>query len=145
MPPLARPALREIIKSNRGGTYHSEYGPTQIGGKTVWEIWVTQDGLFENRFIVETNAGGEYYDSFQTFAPVLNNQIQETLSSGPTARANIHLMTLRAYVAAFVFILAVVGSFFIAFTNKDSDAVTAILGVVASGAAFFFGRWLPVQ
>src|SRR5665647_1217421 len=109
MPPLARPALREIIRNNRGGTYHSEYGPTQIGGKNVWEIWVTQDSLFENRFIVESGSGGEYYDSFQTFAPALNNEIQATISNGPAARANIHLMTLRAYVAAFVFVLAVLG------------------------------------
>jgi hypothetical protein len=142
--PLTRQNLRQIINVNNGGDYHSEYGPTTIAGKRIWEIWVQQDGLFENRFIVETPLSGDYYDSFQTFAPALDSEIRDQQSNSPKSQADIHLLKFKAYVAALVFLIALGGILYIAFARNESNAiVTTLLGVVASGSAFFFGRWTP--
>ena len=141
--PLTRTDLKQIIRDNKGGAYHSEYGPTLIAGKRVWEVWVQPDGVFENRFIVESNNSGDYFDSFQTFAPSLDAEIRNRQSDSIVTNADIHLKKFKAYIAATVFVIAVFSVVYMAFTKGDSNLVTGLLGLVASGGAYFFGKWTP--
>lgn len=65
------------------------------------------------------------------------------------ARADIHLTKFRSYVAGFVllttiFILAYI-MIFLREVGFGQQIIIAFVGIVSSGAAFFFGKWVPIK
>ncbi|MES1179573.1 MAG: hypothetical protein ABUL43_00085 [Hyphomicrobium sp.] len=140
--PLTKAQVKEVVGKNNGGTWYDAYGPSMMGEQEVWEAWVKLDGLFENRFVVlKPNGSIEYLDSFQTFAPYFDGVYRRASGAG----VDIHLQQFKAYVAATVFMLAACGILYIALTRGGTEALVAVLGLVSSGGAFFFGRWIPNQ
>jgi hypothetical protein len=120
------------------------YGPSGIGKDLVWEVWAyskSEKEWFTRYAILEGNEL-VYIDSFGSLAQRINGEISRLY----TQRLEFYLRVGTLVVAAIAFV-ATLGTF-LYLVAKNADASSLILsvlaGVIASGAALFFGRWIPL-
>jgi hypothetical protein len=170
---LTEEKVKAIVIKRRGGGPWLEYlGCWTIGPVNVHEIWTTTPGdnqaVFwlehangervkvypQTRFIVERANGFEYFDYFSNLARYLNDRFVTAARQGADfdlivekEKEALKLKRISLYVASSVFVAAV-GSMIVAlFTGVEAAPllfVTALAGLVSSGAVLFFGVWQPV-
>ena len=138
--------LKAIIKKERGGRWIEYHGPYKIGAANVWEIWTwtnenkkdKDDWTPQTRWWLEDENGSKlYFNYFSDLAPYLNNQTEA-----------FKLKRFPLYVSSFAFVAAVLALIALLFTGRPASpwlALTAVAGLVSSGATFFFGVWRPID
>ncbi|WP_237356156.1 hypothetical protein [Xanthobacter sp. YC-JY1] len=134
---LNESAVAKLVENNNGGKVEEVYGPAPIGSSAAWEVWayVSEKGQFYTRFVIEKSGSDPlYFSDFQQVCTQLNDDINE-----------YHIRKWTFYVAAFSFVVVLLAMLYITLTRADAQIITAILGVLASGAAFFFGRRVEAQ
>jgi hypothetical protein len=155
--------LKQIIKVNKAGQYWADYGPFKIGTATVCEIWTIGDDEDpkgpvndpEIRFLLEGKGGEEkYFECFGDLAEHLDKKFTSAARDGADVdlakekqTEALKLKRISLYVASIVFVAAV-GSMIVAlFANVSNPSylvVSALAGLVSSGAVLFFGIWQPI-
>lgn len=145
------------------------YGPTQIAGSMVWEVWV-QDKYEElaTRFVEELAGGGtQVFDTFQQLAVRLNVQhtdvlkrladsewektrqltelqIKSAAEAAKSSNARIeHLVKLGMAAGGFVVSLGL--AVFLAMHSQQLGAWPAafvVLCIAASGAYYVYGKFI---
>jgi len=162
--PMTEGEVKALIKKRGVGDVEEIYGPVRFGGTWLWEIWVdngTQtESYFETRFLLETESNPVYFDTFVALAGYLNElYLGMSQRAGATdwtrskETAEMHLKRITLYVASFAFVATVVSMLYVVVNNQQSLTegrqigllvVSTLMGLIASGAALFFGKWIPV-
>lgn len=135
--PVTESDVRSIIRANRGGRIEEVIGPTKLGKCAVWEVWVFVADLnqYYTRYIVyDSGQEPKYFSEFYQFCSYADDAINEH-----------HIRKMTFYVAAATFVMVLLTMLYLSVVRQDAQILTALLGVMASGAAFFFGRWINVK
>lgn len=153
-----------FIKNLNVGDVEEIYGPVRFGGTWLWEVWVDNGtetkSYFETRFLLETESNPIYFDTFIALAGYLNELylgISQRAGAVDWTRsketADMHLKRVTLYVASFAFVATVISMLYLVVNNQQSLTegrqigllvISTLMGLIASGAALFFGRWIPV-
>lgn len=130
---MTKDEVKILIQKNKGGKINGIYGPTKMANMMVWEIW-TFAGIEHFTRIVVERPGKEpiYFSDFHQFCGLIDTEINDN-----------HIRKWTFYVAGAAFILVLMTMLYLSVTNSSAQIITALLGILASGAAFFFGRWIP--
>lgn len=115
----------------------------ELHGQEIYEIWYMADREYSVSFVTfDSSSGYGYCDSIGQLlfrASKVGSLIDAKMQVAGQAK-------FRLYVASAAFLLSLITLLFIA-VNKSSDQratiIAAIVGVVSSGALFFFGAWVP--
>jgi hypothetical protein len=140
--PLSITDAKRIAEEKEPCQFKVYYGPVRIGPALIWELWViNRDRDFDVRFVSEENGEQLYFSSFAEIAAHVDSKFVKLSRDA----ADIHVLKFTRYVAAFVFVATVLTMLYLTVVNgsTQSTVLTALIGVVASGAALFFGRWIP--
>ena len=113
----------------------------ELDGELIYEIWYKADGEYNVSFVTyDSKSGFRYLDSITVLihrTAKARNRLTEQLRLAKEGR-------LRVYVASAAFLASLFAFLWILTTQKsDATIVAAVVGVVASGASFFFGSWIP--
>ena len=151
MSKLTEADVEKIVVKLRVGEVDSIYGPARFGGARIWEIWVYHKEQWETRFLFEQeDKEALYFDTFVSLMDHLNEFYRDAVSSSGAIDwtrtkelADLQLKKITLYVAALAFI-ATVGVVLYQSIAGDGAAIFASLvaGIIASGGALFFGRWI---
>jgi hypothetical protein len=168
--PLSEAEIERLGKQ-RWSEPEEVYGPFRFGGLYLWELWIDTSekanrSYWEVKFIVEESAQQLYFDTVAALIVHLNDLYQAaTLQAGAMdwtrtkELAELERRKLTLYVASVVFGVTVLMMLMIVTVDQLVEIyrgprisnthvitliVTTILGVVSSGAALFFGRWIPI-
>lgn len=132
--------IRALLRPYKVGTYewHLE---GLLGELILAEVWVTQGGERDTRFlIIFPDQTTRCFDSFSELCAYLDQESPAHLR----AKSEIQIKKFSWYVAAFVFLMAVSTAIYIVTTQNDIKiaVVPFFLGLIASGGALFFGKWI---
>jgi hypothetical protein len=162
--------VRSFMKEKRPKeVFESIFGPMEIAGSIIWEYWVKFEGEFHTRFIEENSASGspKIFDTFQALSLKLNKRHIETMErlreieqakGAEQARLQSELALKAAEgstkrFSAMVRDVCTAGAFGISllifcyvvlFSSNTWPAIFMFACVLASGCAFFFGRFITV-
>lgn len=139
---LTESDVRKLVRSKDGGVIEGVYGPNTLSDAAIWEVWTTVDGVFTTRFVAEPSSGTPlYFSGFEQLCGYLHRRIASELRE----RLELRIRMVTLAVAAMVFVATVFTLLYLVVKSGDTSSLllTAILGVVASGSALFFGKWLP--
>jgi hypothetical protein len=140
---LGEAEIKKLIVAKKDGAFGSVLGPSVIGRERIWEVWVTKAGVYYNRYVVEQREGDPiYFETFQKLAL----HLEESRAPNIREQADVHLKKFAAYVAGVTFIATVGAMLYLLVTghgDTPTTIVVGLLGVIASGSALFFGRWIP--
>jgi hypothetical protein len=79
----------------------------------------------------------------------LSIRLNENNTDIITAKNELHLRRFSTYVAAAILTATLLAMIYVATTESEGQArfqvILVLLGVIASGASLFFGRWIPIQ
>jgi hypothetical protein len=162
--PMTENEVEALIKKRDVGDVLEIYGPVRFGGMWLWEIWVdngTQTkSYYETRFLLETESNPVYFDTFVALVGYLNELylgMSQHVGAVDWTRsketADMHLKRITLYVASFAFVATVVSMLYLVVNNQQSLTegrqigllvISTLMGLIASGAALFFGKWIPV-
>ena len=156
--------VERLIKKLNVGDVEEIYGPVRFGGTWLWEIWVDngseEESYYETRFLLETESNPVYFDTFVALAGYLNELylgmsqragMNDWTRSKETADMQLKRITL--YVASFAFIATVISMLYLVVNNQQALTegkqigllvISTLMGLIASGAALFFGKWIPI-
>jgi hypothetical protein len=150
--------IEKLIEKLDVGEFHSVYGPTKFAGARVWEAWVWDESgkQWETRFFFEQGDEPIYFDSFLSLADHLNDLFVAASKEGGAIdwtrtkeMQDLQLKKITLLVAAFVFVGTVAAMLYQSLMARDAGSwtlvTTTLLGIVASGAALFFGKWIPIR
>lgn len=156
MSPLSEEEIRKIININDGGSFEELVGPHRCDDQRIWEIWVQKDREYDTRFIIEFQGEEPVYvqnfgalcahveHTLKLESSALKQQVSDLLERQKVITSNNNDNKIKVYIAAFVFVSAVLVLLYLLVLNKSSSQttiLTCIVGVVASGGAYFFGAW----
>ena len=132
--------MRAILKHYKVGTYewHLE---GLLGDLVLAEVWVTQGRERDTRFlIIFPDKTTRCFDNFSELCAHLDQESP----AHRKAESEIQMQRFSSYVAAFVFLMAVSTAIYIVTTQNDIKiaVVPFFLGLIASGGALFFGKWI---
>ena len=120
----------------------------------MW-VWIKEIEEYETRFVAEEQDASSLY--FDTFGSVLAHLNQTFQSASREAGAidwtrtkelsDLQLRRTTLHVAAFVFTATVCTMLYLIASEPRTPLliVTTILGIVSSGVALFFGRWITIS
>jgi hypothetical protein len=132
--------IKAFIADNRAGKYVS-YREGALGGSKIYEVLVDHDDEIKTRFVIEpSNDSPQYCSEFSA----LCRSIDPQSVTGMQGMSRIQMQKFSSYIAAFVFLMAVVTAIYIVTTQNDIKfaVVPFFLGLIASGGALFFGKWI---
>lgn len=142
---LGQSDLGKIIKEKHGGAFEFARGPSVVAGQRIWEVRVKLGDVSETRFVVEPGEGAPlYYESFQKLAI----RLDQIVGAIDGKHADIHLRKFSAYVAGLTFVATLAVMLYLVVRGPGASQtliVTGLLGVLASGSALYFGRWIPFR
>ena len=146
-------SLKKFVKKKWGDRWIEYYGPWPMGTAGVYEIWTRSKGtlgyvafrkgeISSNTILLEDENGSKrYFSYFSELAQELNRR----LAASQREAEALKLKKISLYVASLVFVLAVGTMIFLALTQGGQGqslvVLTAIAGLVSSGAVLFFGLW----
>ena len=162
--------VRRLVKDhNRGDKFEAIFGPVQIAGSVIWEVWVEFEDEWMTRFVEEPENGPtKVYDTFQALALKLNNQhlslmrrlqVAEqakamdltrmqsdlALKSADSASKRFTAM-VRDVSAAGAFAVAVlVFAYLILMGTNPWPATVVFASIVASGCTLFYGKFILIK
>ena len=162
--PMTESQVEALIKKRDVGDVEEIYGPVRFGGMWLWEIWVDNGtetkAYYETQFLLETESNPVYFDTFVALVGYLNELylgISQQVGAVDWTRsketADMHLKRVTLYVASFAFIATVVSMLYLVVNNQQSLTegrqigllvISTLMGLIASGAALFFGKWIPI-
>lgn len=144
--------IEDFMAAEGQGEYLGAFGPNEVLGFEVWEVWVWEEdeeeedgGDYETRFVAVHKGGRfQYFDDFQGLCAFVTKEHRATLDGKLTQV--VWEKRARFVVSAIVFLAATATVIYKTVISKqESSGATIILwSVVASGSAFYFGRWIPV-
>ncbi|MTD93163.1 hypothetical protein GIW81_02305 [Hyphomicrobium sp. xq] len=138
---LTETEVKTLAVGKEAGSIEGVWGPNTLSGDAIWEVWVLDEGEFKTRFVLEQVGGPPlYFSGFEQ----LCMHLHQRLESSRKERLDTYVKLATLGVAAFVFIATVSTLLYLVVRSADvpSLLLTAILGVVASGSALFFGQWI---
>lgn len=148
--------IKKFVKTSdaRRHTDVQIFGPSVLGDTTVWEVWLylVRDEEWATGFVRTEGGVLRYHDSFGSLVQTMHAKIgsmQDELSAlSATHHLNTKEMNLRFVKlgVATVAFLSTLGTFLYLLAAKDcnpgSQIASVLLGVVISGSAYFFGKWI---
>jgi hypothetical protein len=138
---LTETEVETLATAKEAGSIEGVWGPNTLSGDGIWEVWILDEGEFKTRFVIEQDDGDPlYFSGFEQ----LCRHLHRRLESSRKERLDTYVKLATLGVAAFVFIATVSTLLYLVVRSADvpSFLLTAILGVVASGSALFFGQWI---
>lgn len=154
--PLSEREVKKIVTSKKGGEIWEVYGPIAFGGSRVWEVWAFDQGSkeYQTRYVIDDGtAEPQYFETFLMLMMHLNDLYSAAVREGGAIdwtrtkeMADLQLKRISLYVASFVFTGSVAACIYLLLTRPESPAILfiAVTGIVSSGVALFFGKWVPI-
>jgi hypothetical protein len=132
--------IRGFIADHKAGKYVS-YREGALADSKIYEVLVLHDDEVKTRFVIEPPQDAPQYCS--EFSALCRSIDPQSLT-GMQSVSRIQMQKFSSYVAAFVFLMAVSTAIFIIVTQNDIKfaVVPFFLGLIASGGALFFGKWI---
>jgi hypothetical protein len=163
--------VRNLMKEKRPReAFEAIFGPMQIAGSLIWEYWVKFEGEFHTRFIEENPSmeAPKVYDTFQALSLKLNErhieilerlrtieqakgaeqarlQSELTLKAAESAAKRFSAMVRDICTAGAFAVSLVIFSYLIINGSNTWPAIFMFACVLASGCAFFFGKFITVR
>jgi hypothetical protein len=162
--------IRALMKAKRPSeAFEAIFGPMQIAGSIIWGYWVKFEGEFHTRFVEEPVGGPpKIYDTFQALSLKLNDrhlelmdrirtveqakgaeqarlQSELTLKAADSATKRFSAMVRDVSTAGAFAVSLAIFSFMILTGSNVWPAVFMFACVLASGCAFFFGKFITVK
>ena len=132
--------VKEFIADHKAGKYVS-HREGALADSKIYEVLVLHDDEIKTRFVIEPSENAPQYCS--EFSALCHSIDPQSLT-GMQGLSRIQMQKFSSYVAAFVFLMAVTTAIYIVTTQNDIKfaVVPFFLGLIASGGALFFGKWI---
>ncbi len=137
-----------LVRKNKGGTIEECFGPSQVAGCEVWEVWAHDGNEYVTRFVTGgASTGSQYFASFGELCTYLNKKFETQQAEIARLSGMRHASTVRLYVAAVAFLAAVVALLSLIVRGASPNPLTlgVLASLVASGGVMFFGAWRQVS
>jgi len=162
--------IRNFMREKRPReVFEAIFGPMKIAGSIIWEVWVKFEGEWHTRFVEESSTSPlKIYDTFQALSLQLNDrhvELMERLRNTEQVKA-VEQAKLQSELAlkaadssakrftAMMRDISTAGAFavsllifsYMVLTGSNSwPAIIMFACVLASGCAFFFGKFVTVR
>ena len=79
--------------------------------------------------------------------PYMNEMLSTASQEGAALENRLYIERVSRYVACFVFAVSALAVLWVLITQQNVSMIvlTTALGLVSSGAALFFGGWIPIK
>jgi hypothetical protein len=136
-PFLDEAEIKRFVKSKSEGKVEVSYMCPIAVDVQVWEVWVYDESEYFTRFVV---------DDRNEHLPVYHSQFQQFCRQVMEWRMASIQSWFRIIVAGFGFIISASTVCILLLTGNHNDYVLlSLAGMVASGGAMFFGKWISFK